>query len=100
MATFVSLTCKRDTLCGEVVPPTTQELPTHGWSLCVDSSYAQLSLFLSFSLSFSLLLSLPFSLSHFPISIWEEDVRMPTIDAITDEGGILTFASARCLAGE
>ena len=100
MATFVSLTCKRDTLCGEVVPPATQELPTHGWSLCVDSSYAQLSLFLSFSLSFSLLLSLPFSLSHFPISIWEEDVRMPTIDAITDEGGILTFASARCLAGE
>ena len=48
--------------------------------------YAQLSLFLSFSLSFSLLLSLSFFLSHFPISIWEEDVKMPTIDAITERG--------------
>ena len=68
MPTFVSLTFKRDTLCGEVIPPATQEMPTHGWySLRVDSSaHSCLSFspslcpFLCFSLSLSLFLTFLF----------------------------------------
>ena len=50
---------------------------THHMHSCLSFS-PSLCPFFCFSLS-------PFFLSHFPISIWEEDVRMPTIDAITDE---------------